>query len=66
MVSLPVTIQTLYAELVEQLLALDARRTIGHVPGSFVTKKLARGIYYYFLCTGRRRVAMLEGRRRRL
>jgi hypothetical protein len=47
-VSLPVTIQTLYAELVEQLLALDARRTIGHVPGSFVTKKLARGIYYYF------------------
>lgn len=48
MVILPVPVQTLYAELVEQLLALDARRTMGHAPGAFVTKKLKRGTYYYF------------------
>jgi hypothetical protein len=48
MVILPVPVQTLYAELVEQLVALDARRSIGHAPGSFVTKKLKRGTYYYF------------------
>lgn len=48
MVVLPVPVQTLYAELVEQLLALDARRSIGHAPGSFVTKTLKRGTYYYF------------------
>jgi hypothetical protein len=45
---LPVPVQTLYAELVEQLLAIDARRSIGHAPGAFVTKKLQRGTYYYF------------------
>lgn len=48
MVILPVPVQTLYAELVEQLMSLDARRSMGHAPGSFVTKKLARGTYYYF------------------
>lgn len=48
MVILPVPVQTLYAELVEQLMALDARRSMGHAPGAFVTKKLARGTYYYF------------------
>lgn len=48
MVILPVPVQTLYAELVEQLLALDARRSIGHAPGAFVTKTLKRGTYYYF------------------
>ncbi len=45
---LPVPVQTLYAELVEQLLALEARRRIGHAPGAFVTKRLKRGTYYYF------------------
>jgi hypothetical protein len=48
MLALPVTIQTLYAELVEQLLALEARRTIGHSRGAIVTKTLKRGQYYYF------------------
>jgi hypothetical protein len=38
MVILPVPVQTLYAELVEQLLGLDARRGIGHAPGAFVTR----------------------------
>jgi hypothetical protein len=41
-------VQTLYAELVEQLLAIDTRRSIGHAPGAFVTKVLKRGTYYYF------------------
>jgi len=48
MVILPVPVQTLYAELVEQLLALDARRSVGHAPGAFVTKTLKRATYYYF------------------
>ena len=48
MVILPVPVQTLYAELVEQLIALEARRSIGHAPGAFVTKTLKRGTYYYF------------------
>jgi hypothetical protein len=48
MVILPVPVQTLYAELVEQLLTLDARRSMGHAPGAFVSKKLKRGTYYYF------------------
>lgn len=47
-VVLPVPIQTMYAELLELLLALDARRSIGHAPGAFVTKTLKRGTYYYF------------------
>ena len=48
MVVLPVPVQTLYAELVEQLMAREARRSIGHAPGAFVTKTLKRGVYYYF------------------
>ena len=47
-VILPVPVQTLYAELLEQLVALDARRSMGHAPGAFVTKRLKRGTYYYF------------------
>lgn len=35
---MPLEIQTLYAELLERLFALEARRSIGHVSGSFVTK----------------------------
>jgi hypothetical protein len=48
MVVLPVPVQTLYAELVEQLITLEARRSIGHAPGTFVTKTLKGGTYYYF------------------
>lgn len=48
MIVLPVPVQTLYAELVEQLVILEARRSIGHAPGTFVTKTLKRGTYYYF------------------
>jgi hypothetical protein len=48
MIVLPVPVQTLYAELLEQLIALDARRSIGHAPGTFVTKTLQRSTYYYF------------------
>jgi hypothetical protein len=48
MIVLPVPVQTLYAELLEQLIALDARRSIGHAPGTFVTKTLQGGTYYYF------------------
>jgi hypothetical protein len=48
MLSLPASVHTLYAELVDQLVALAARRSIGSVPGSFVTKKLKGGTYYYF------------------
>jgi hypothetical protein len=45
---LPVTVQTAYAELLEQLLAVEARRSIGHAPGAFVTKKVKGNDYYYF------------------
>lgn len=30
--------QTLYAELLERLLAVETRRTIGRAPGGFITK----------------------------
>jgi hypothetical protein len=46
--SLPITTQTSYAELLEQLLAMDAHRSIGHAPGAFVTKTLKERAYYYF------------------
>jgi hypothetical protein len=45
---LPITTQTAYAELLEQLLAIDARRSIGHAPGAFVTKTINARSYYYF------------------
>ncbi len=48
MTPLSITVQTTYAELVDQLVALDARRTIGAAPGSFVEKKLPSGTYVYF------------------
>jgi hypothetical protein len=46
--SLPAQVQTLYAELVERLTALDAARTIGDAPGTFVTKSVKGKTYYYF------------------
>ncbi|MEW6184657.1 MAG: GSU2403 family nucleotidyltransferase fold protein [Thermodesulfobacteriota bacterium] len=45
---MPLEIQTLYAELMERLSALEAGRSIGHVPGSFVTKAVKGDTYYYF------------------
>lgn len=45
---MPLEIQTLYAELMERLSSLEAERTIGHVPGSFVTKIIKGDTYYYF------------------
>ena len=45
---LSITTQTSYAELLEQLLAIDAHRSIGHAPGAFVTKTIKDRAYYYF------------------
>ncbi len=45
---MPLEIQTLYSELLERLSALEARRSIGHVSGSFVTKTIKGDTYYYF------------------
>jgi hypothetical protein len=45
---MPLEIQTLYAELLERLSALEARRSIGHISGSFVTKLIKGDTYYYF------------------
>src|SRR4051794_35089708 len=45
---LSITTQTAYAELLEQLLAIDAHRSIGHAPGGFVTKAIKDRDYYYF------------------
>lgn len=44
----PLEVQTIYAELLEQLAAYEASRTIGHTPGSFVTKMVKGKEYYYF------------------
>ncbi len=44
----PLEIQTIYAELLEQLAAYEAARAIGHTPGSFVTKTIKGQKYYYF------------------
>jgi hypothetical protein len=41
-------VQALYAELLERLAAYEAHRAIGHVAGSFVTKTVKGGQYYYF------------------
>jgi len=40
--------QTVYAELLEQLVAHDAQRAIGHSGGSFVLKKVKGQEYYYY------------------
>ncbi|MGA1795101.1 MAG: GSU2403 family nucleotidyltransferase fold protein [bacterium] len=45
---LPLTTQTLYAELVEQLVALEARRSIGSLPGCFTFKTVKGESYVYF------------------
>lgn len=48
MQKLPIETQTLYAEIIEQLVAIEAERSIGHVPGCFITKTIKGAIYYYF------------------
>ena len=40
--------QTLYAELLERLLAESARRSVGKAPGTFTTKTLSGADYVYF------------------
>lgn len=45
---LPATTQTVYAELLDQLRALDAHRSIGHAPGAFVPKTIKGRAYLYF------------------
>jgi hypothetical protein len=45
---LPLETQTLYAELLERLTALDARRSIGQAPGSFTAKTVRGQPYWYF------------------
>lgn len=45
---LPIQVQTAYAELVEQLTAIDAHRAIGHTGGGFVVKTIKRQDYYYY------------------
>jgi hypothetical protein len=40
--------QTLYAELMEQLTAIEARRSIGSLKGCFTTKEVKGESYYYF------------------
>lgn len=47
-VPLPDVTQTLYAELLERLLAESARRSVGKAPGTFTTKTLSGGDYVYF------------------
>jgi len=44
----PLEIQTLYAELLERLVALEARRSIGSVRGCFVSKEVKGESYCYF------------------
>lgn len=48
----PLEVQTIYAELLEQLAAYEASRSIGHTPGSFVTKLVKGQEYYYFQHVG--------------
>jgi hypothetical protein len=67
--ALPLVIQTAYAELLEQLTTLEARRSIGHLSGSFVTKEIKGKAYYYFQASipgGRVRQIYLGPRTREL
>lgn len=48
----PLEVQTIYAELLEQLAAYEASRAIGHAAGSFVTKVVKGQEYYYFQQVG--------------
>ncbi|MDA3937443.1 MAG: GSU2403 family nucleotidyltransferase fold protein [Actinomycetota bacterium] len=48
----PLEVQTIYAELLEQIAAYEASRAIGHTSGSFVTKMVKGQEYYYFQQVG--------------
>jgi hypothetical protein len=48
MEKIPLETQTLYAELMEQLTAHEAQRSIGSLPGGFTSKKIRGEVYYYF------------------
>ena len=45
---LPLETQTLYAEMMEQLVAREAHRSMGHASGCFTTKDIKGASYYYF------------------
>ena len=45
---LPLETQTLYAELIERLTAYEAVRSVGHLPGSYVSKTVKGQRYHYF------------------
>ncbi|MBX3028299.1 hypothetical protein KF840_25695 [bacterium] len=45
---LSVQVQTAYAELLEQLVAAEAQRAIGHSQGAFVLKTVKGQAYYYY------------------
>jgi hypothetical protein len=45
---MPLEAMTMYSELVEQLAAIEASRTLGSTPGVFVTKRVKGNDYYYF------------------
>jgi hypothetical protein len=47
---LPLDVQTIYAELVEHLTALEAQRTLGSISGTFVTKTVKGNVYAYLQC----------------
>ena len=44
----PLEIQTIYAELLERLAAVEAQRAIGHAQGTFTLKTVKGREYYYF------------------
>jgi hypothetical protein len=48
MEQIPLETQTLYAELLDQIRILEARRSVGHLKGGFTTKKSGGHSYYYF------------------
>jgi len=45
---LSIQVQTAYAELLEQLVGIEAQRAIGHSSGTFVVKTLKGQEYYYY------------------
>ncbi len=44
---LPITVSTLYGELLQQTLILDADRSIGDLKGNFVNKTVRSKVYWY-------------------
>jgi hypothetical protein len=46
--ALPLETQTLHAELLEHLLAVQARRSVGHLGGSFTSKEVKGEPYLYY------------------